>query len=149
MINNKISWIIAGFIVLSLIGFADSGYLALKHYQGESPSCSFAKGCDKVVSSEWGTVAGVPVSVGGVFYYITVLILSLWYFETENKLFLKIIFPLTLIGFLVSMWFVYLQLFVINEICVYCMGSAITSTLLFILGALIVRQHGGKKSSYG
>ena len=39
-----------------------------------------------------------------------------------------------------SLIFVWLQLFVINAICFYCMVSAATSTLLFILGIILWKK---------
>ncbi|OHA32010.1 MAG: hypothetical protein A2928_00260 [Candidatus Taylorbacteria bacterium RIFCSPLOWO2_01_FULL_45_15b] len=44
------------------------------------------------------------------------------------------------VGFLVSLLLLYVQAFVLHAYCLYCLLSAGTSTLLFILGMAILRQ---------
>ena len=60
----------------------------------------------------------------------------------EDKL-LNLTARLTIIGLLASLWFIYLQLFVIKAICLYCMFSAFTSITLFIFGLFVLNF--GKK----
>ncbi|OGF63378.1 hypothetical protein A2926_03965 [Candidatus Giovannonibacteria bacterium RIFCSPLOWO2_01_FULL_44_40] len=126
------------FLALSLIGFLDSAYISAKHYLGTPVACSIFEGCEKVLTSQYATIAGVPVALSGAFYYLTVFVLVVLYLDTGGKRFLLAAAHLTIAGFLASLWFVYLQLFVIGAICVYCIISAITSTALFMLGLLVI-----------
>jgi uncharacterized membrane protein len=41
---------------------------------------------------------------------------------------------LTVFGFIASLWFLYVQLFIIHSLCFYCLFSALDSIILFILG---------------
>lgn len=132
-------WIIFSFIIISFIGFLDATYLTVKHYLGISLNCFVFEGCDKVTTSQYATVFNIPVALGGAFYYLIIFILSVAYFDTRNLKILLFIPPLTLIGFLASIWFVYLQFFVIKAICPYCLVSAITSTILFLLSIFAVK----------
>ena len=130
------------FLTLSLIGFLDASYLAVKHYLGEPVVCSLLEGCEEVLTSKYAIVAGVPVALFGVFYYLAVFILIILYCDTGKTQFLRFAAYLTILGFAASLWFVYLQLFVIGAICLYCMASAITSTILFMLGLFIIFKTG-------
>lgn len=132
-------WLMWGLIIVSFIGFLDASYLTVAHYGGIDLTCTILKGCEEVTTSEYSVIFGVPLALLGVFYYLTVLLLSLIYFDTKNRFILKIIPPLTVAGLFASAWFVYLQLFVIKAICEYCMISAATSTTLFIFGIFIFK----------
>ena len=125
------------FCILSAIGLLDATYLTVKHYLGGIPPCTL-RGCEVVLTSAYNTIAGVPVALLGVLYYVTILLLSLAYLVSKKEAILRYAAHLTPAGFLASAYFVYLQLFVIKAICLYCMASAATSTLLFILGVYIV-----------
>ncbi|MBT4153099.1 MAG: vitamin K epoxide reductase family protein [Candidatus Magasanikbacteria bacterium] len=137
---SKTKWIAIAILCVSLIGFSDASYLTFAHYSGEGPACSVLEGCDEVTTSEYSTVLGIPVALGGAFFYLTMLLLSIMTLESKQHLPLKLAGYLSPAGFLASVWFVYLQLYVIEAICLYCMGSAITSTLLFILGMYALKK---------
>lgn len=130
------------FLLLSLIGLIDAAYLTAKHYTGTPINCSFSNQCDKVTSSQYATAAGIPIALLGAIYYLAVFILSAIYLDGKRKNVLIFIGRLTIIGLLVSVWLIYLQLVVIKAICIYCVISAITSTLLFVLGAITLKRAG-------
>ena len=125
------------FCIVSAIGLLDATYLTVKHYLGGIPPCTL-RGCEVVLTSAYNTIAGIPVALFGVLYYMTILLVSLAYMISKKEMIIRHAAYLTPIGFIASIYFVYLQLFVINAICLYCMASAATSTLLFILGAYVV-----------
>ena len=133
------NWLPVLFLLLGAIGFTDATYLAVKHFLGTPVPCSILKGCEQVTTSQYAAIFGVPVALLGAIYYLSIIILTVAYLDSRNRKFLNLAARLTILGFLASIYFVYLQIFVIKAICLYCMGSAITSTLLFILG-LIYRQ---------
>ena len=141
-INNKFA---VGFAGLSLIGFADTAYLTAKHFLGEIPPCTIT-GCEAVLTSTYSEILGIPLSLFGAIYYLTILILSVLYLDKRNSTFLEITSKFTAVGFITSIVLVYLQLYVIKAICQYCMISASTSTLLFLLGSYyIFTQNKPKK----
>jgi uncharacterized membrane protein len=135
-------WIIFAFIVVSLLGFLDATYLTVKHYLGTPIECSIFEGCEKVTASPYATVAGIPVALLGAIYYLAIFLLTVAYLDTKREAIMSFAARLTPIGFLASLWFVYLQLFVIKAICPYCVISAATSAILFILGILVVKYKG-------
>ncbi|MDO8626129.1 MAG: vitamin K epoxide reductase family protein [Candidatus Magasanikbacteria bacterium] len=127
------------FLLVSFLGFLDASYLAVEHYRGVVPPCSVIVGCELVTTSKYALIFKIPVALLGAIYYLAVLILSVAYLESQNKKWLTAAAILTPLGFLASAWFVYLQLYVIKAVCIYCVGSALTSTILFILGVVELR----------
>lgn len=119
---------------ISILGFLDAAYLTLEHFLNRVPPCSIVAGCEQVTTSVYSIVAGVPVALLGAVYYLFVLMLVIVYLDTKNEIILRVVARLTIIGFVASLAFVYIQLFVIGAICLYCMFSALTSTTLFVLG---------------
>lgn len=125
------------FGIVSALGLLDASYLTYKHYLGGVPPCTI-HGCEVVLTSAQSEFMGIPIALFGALYYIVILLLSLAYLVSKKETVLRYAAYFTPAGFLASAYFVYLQLFVINAICLYCMASATTSTILFILGAYVV-----------
>lgn len=121
------------FFIIAGLGFADATFLSVEHYLGVIPPCSLTGGCETVTTSPYSKILGVPVAYTGVLYYIAVLILLVLFFDLKKPIFVKGLFALTSIGFLFSLYFTFLQVFIIKAICPYCIFSALTSTLLFLL----------------
>ncbi len=128
---KKLNW---AFIAVSFSGFMNALYLSIERLRGIPMTCTLLEGCEKVNSSTYATIVNIPVAYIGVAYYLLIFALGLWFLAKEDHRLVFLASLLTIMGALVSAWFVYLQLFVIKAICVYCMISAITSTLLFIFG---------------
>ena len=135
------------FLVISFLGFLDATYLAVEHYRGVIPPCGILKGCEEVTTSAYSQVFGIPVALGGSIFYLLIFILSVLRFERENDKFLRFAAYLTPLGLLASLWFLYLQLFVIKAICIYCVFSVLTSATLFILSLILIKKY--KKTSDG
>lgn len=131
--------LIWGLIVVSLAGFLDATYLTVKHYLGTPIPCSILNGCEEVTTSKYSAIAGIPVALLGSIYYLVIFILSVAYADTKKEWFAYTASRLTVVGFLASLWFVYLQFFVLHALCLYCLFSTVTSTALFILGLCILR----------
>lgn len=120
--------------ILSFAGFLDASYLTFKHYSGTPINCAIFNGCEEVTTSQYATIGSIPVALLGAIYYAAIFLLIIAYLDTKNLNFFKLAILLTPLGFLTSLGLVYLQLFVIKAICLYCMVSAVDSTLLFIAG---------------
>lgn len=133
-------WISWWFAALSFIGFLDASYLVAKHYLGTALNCPFFGNCEQVTTSQYAVIGGVPVALLGAIYYLIVFILAIAYLDSENKKILYFAARFTILGFLASLWFLYLQLFVIGAICIYCVLSAITSMALFVFGLVVIKK---------
>lgn len=139
--------ILISFIVVSLLGFFDAVYLTIEHYLGRIPPCTVVSGCESVLTSSYATILGIPVALIGTIFYFTVFTLAMLYLDTKKDILIKLGILLSFCGLCASIGFVYLQLFVIKAICLYCMGSAITSTLLFVFSAYILKKYRISESS--
>jgi uncharacterized membrane protein len=138
------NWIIIGILMIAFIGFFDAVYLTTNHYSGTVVPCFITGGCDQVTTSEYSKILGIPVALLGALYYLTVLFFGMYYAQKRNFLTFKLLNFLTYFGFGFSMWFVYVQANIIGAWCIYCLVSASTSTLLFILSN--VGMYGKGKS---
>lgn len=102
-----------------MVGIGVAGYLTYIHYAGIDPVCTTG-GCEKVQSSEYAELAGVPVSLIGLLGYAGILASLLVPGEvgrTATAL-------LALVGFGYSAYLTYLELEVIDAICQWCVASA-------------------------
>ncbi len=130
----------ASFIVLSVLGLIDSGYLYWKHKTEQPLICPVNHDCSKVTESRWSRIFIVRTEILGMLYYGFLLGSALaatffypWMF--------KIILFATTAGLLFSIFFMYLQKYVIKEYCFYCILSAIISLLLFLNSILLVFRY--------
>ena len=127
-------------IVLALIGFADATFLLAERISGAIIPCFITTGCDVVSKSPYSVLFGIPLSAYGMVFYLGIGILGLLYLDTKNALFARLILLITTLDFLASAYFIYVQKFLIKAFCIYCILSAIISTILFCLGMTIYRK---------
>jgi uncharacterized membrane protein len=121
-----------GAALLSLLGLADALYLTIEHLTGQSVKCTILSGCSEVLSSQYAVVAGIPLAAVGAAAYFSVFslaILALFRYHTAGK----ILAPLVIAMFFVSVWLFYLQAFVIRQFCQYCLISAAITTCLLVI----------------
>ena len=135
-------WVLGAFLVLSFLGFLDASYLTAEHYLGVPLVCNITHGCGVVLSSTYSTFFGISTALFGALYYAAVFFLTMLYIDTKNILFLKGAVLLPIAGFLFSAWFMYLQAFVLEAWCQYCLISAGISTLLFLLSLILLARRG-------
>jgi len=123
-------WVVFTALAAVLVGFADSLYLTVSHYQQVIPPCTIA-GCETVLTSRFSTMYGLPISLIGLVGYAVIGFLLLWYLDKKDVRVLPWIAGLAALSLAVSVVLVYLQLFVLNAVCIYCVVSAATATVLF------------------
>jgi uncharacterized membrane protein len=126
--------------VVALIGLADSIYLTVEHLSGRSVLCTIVSGCSEVLSSPYATVRGVPLALIGAVAYFSVFSLTTlgaFGYTVAGKL----LAVLVGVMFLTSLWLLYLQAFVIGHFCQFCLLSALVTTVLTILTAIILRRE--------
>ena len=124
--------------LLSLLGLADALYLTVEHVTGQSVKCTIISGCSEVLSSSYAVVAGVPLAAIGAAAYFSVFSLAVLA-AFGYRIATTLLRPLVAAMFLVSLWLVYLQAFVIREFCQYCLLSATITTLVLVV-VIIARR---------
>jgi len=129
------------FLLLAVLGFIDASYLSIEHYRDASVVCFLINTCDQVLQSSYATLGSIPVSLLGVAYYLGIFLLSLVsLIKKSEKLFFTTAL-LTVFGFLASLWFLYVQVFIIHSLCFYCLFSALDSIILFVLGLMFSLRY--------
>lgn len=113
--------VIAG---LAVVGIADALYLSIASSTMQPVGCSLLEGCKSVLSSSWSRIFGISTAVYGVSYYTVSAILASAYWYWRDQAVMMALFVIVTLGLLASVWFVYLQFFVINALCEYCLVSA-------------------------
>lgn len=125
-------------MVVSLLGFLDATYLTMKHYLGTALTCAIFEGCDVVTTSAYSMILGVPVALLGAIYYLSMFLSVAYYLDSQKLRILSFAAYVTVTGFLASLVFMYIQIFILKALCIYCIFSAITSTTLFLFGGSIL-----------
>ena len=114
---------------LSVLGVLIAGYLTWVHFAELEPFCVGGGGaCERVQSSPYARLGGVPVAVIGLTGYVAILA-SLALPDRSVTAFLA------LAGAGFSAYLTYLELAVIHAVCQWCVASAIVMSLLAVASA--------------
>lgn len=126
-------WVIP---LLALVGLGIAMYLAYVEITHVEALCGPIGECNIVQSSTYARILGIPVAVLGVLNYpaIGVLWVGQRYLGRRlANLSVLGLLGLTLFGTLFSIYLTCLELFVVRAICTWCLGSAVTTTILMLL----------------
>lgn len=122
-------------LILSLVGIIISAYLFYAKLSDNPLICGGSHGCDAVQKSRYSTLLGMPLGFWGMGYYF--VLFTSFYIATTRKI---DIFRKVLIfwGILFSLYLTYLEAFIIDAFCLWCLGSfanIILITLINFLGS--------------
>jgi len=118
--------------IVALAGLADSVYLTVHHFTAEPVPCSILEGCEQVLNSQWSEFAGVPLAAfGAAAYFVAFSLALLTVFGDSRTWRLYGVQSTIMAGF--SGWLIYVQAALIGAFCQFCLLSAISSILLFII----------------
>ena len=126
-------------IVLSIVGFIDALYLSYARYMHVDVPCSITNGgCSVVSASPYAVMFGIPLAyLGLVFYTVMIVLTIVHYIKPGMTHLVKLLLAVTLFGAVDSLYFLYLQGFVINAFCIYCITSAIVTFCLFFIAIVL------------
>jgi uncharacterized membrane protein len=123
---------IAAFI--ALVGLADATYLSVVAMTGEAAACRGSVGCIEVLGSPYARIAGIPVAFFGVCGYFAAF--SFATFAGFGYKRAQRFFALTVGAmFAMTLWLLYVQVFLLHAFCRYCLFSA---AFTFLLAGLVV-----------
>jgi dihydroorotate dehydrogenase len=126
-------------ILFIILGIIDAGYLTYEHFRQTVPPCTINRflpilsDCGKVLRSSYSMMFGIPLAVAGVFQYSLLLIAIISLIIFRKKVFVYWLVLQSIVGAIFSLYFVYIQLVILNSICLYCMLSALISFTIFFL----------------
>jgi uncharacterized membrane protein len=125
--------------LLSLIGLGDAIYLTVQDLTGQNLRCTIISGCAEVLGSKYAHIGSVPLASVGALAYFTVFslaILAAFGYRFARPL----LAVLVGVMFLMTLWLLYLQAFVIHHFCQYCLLSAAVTIGLTILVLIASRM---------
>jgi uncharacterized membrane protein len=112
--------------VLAIAGIGVATYIAIAESGGGAPKCLVGGGgCETVAESKYSDLAGINVAVIGIFGYALLLGSA----AVAGDLGRFGGFLTALVGFGFSAYLTYLELFVIDAICQWCVASAVLMAL--------------------
>jgi uncharacterized membrane protein len=120
--------------IVSLAGLVDAGYLTLQVLTGETAVCGGSPDCFRVLGSSYAKVAGMPVAAFGLLAYFSVFSFATFaaFGYARARLFLTLTVGAM---FLATLWFLYVQAFLLHAFCRYCLFSA---AIIFLLAGLVI-----------
>lgn len=120
--NQGALWLIRA-CLLAALGIAL--FLGVTSLKGDGvPGCGPESECDRVLSSRWASLGGLPVSLLAAPIYLALLVLS-W----QAKPNWKAICALGVLLIAEAAWFVGLQFFVLRAFCKFCMAAHIAGVI--------------------
>ena len=130
--------------VLLLIGIFVSFYMAYVETTLSPAICGPVGDCNAVQQSSYARLFGlVPIGIVGVAGYAAVA--SAWFLQHNRhdnraRRARLLLFAMSLLGALFSIYLTFLEPFVIGATCLWCLTSAITMTLIFLFSGLLLQQ---------
>ena len=122
-------------IAASAAGFAVASYLTYEHYSSSSTlacSDSGVVNCLKVTTSSYSAVAGVPVAVLGVVFFVVMLALQLpamW--QRPERVVRVSRLAWAAAGLCTVLYLLYAELFAVDAICLWCTAVHVLTLVLF------------------
>ena len=130
---------VAVILVLAFFGLADSAYITQHEVSGTPLVCNIQNlsGCNVVVASPYAYLFGIPLAEYGVLFYSILFVIAALELVIFDRLLRRVLQGISLVGVIVSLYFTFIQMFVINAFCIYCLASAVIAILIFIFASLI------------
>ncbi len=140
---------VVAILVLSFGGIADSAYLAQHKLFGTPLLCNVQNlsDCNTVAASPYSQIFGIPLAGFGVLFYSLLFILAALELVLFSRLLRRVLQIFAVIGVLFSLYFIVLQMFVINAFCIYCLASALIALLILVFASYIEPVQGSTKSA--
>ncbi len=131
-------------LILVAIGLFVSGYLSYVKLTDVPMACAQDSifNCDVVQNSAYSRLFGIPIAWLGLGVYILLGVLLVM---QPRVAFLRdygamIIFGIAVFAWIYSMFLVYLQFFVLQALCMWCLAHEANFTVLFIVTCLRLRN---------
>ena len=122
------------------LGVAVAAYIAIADSGGGTPVCvGGSRGCETVADSSYSHLVGVNIGIFGILGYL--LLLGMAMLRGDGARMAG--FFIALVGFGYSVFLTYLELFVIDAVCQWCVFSAILMTVLFAVNAIRMVRYVG------
>jgi uncharacterized membrane protein len=119
----------------ALAGLTIASYLTIVHFQGGVPVCA-TNGCEIVQQSRYAALLGVPVALLGTFAFGVLLLSS----ALRKPIAVVGAAGLALVAVPFAGYLVYLQLVVLDAVCMWCVASDALTAVVAVAAWLRVRH---------
>jgi uncharacterized membrane protein len=130
-------WLPRTALALSVLAVGLTAYLTATHYTDPAALACPDRGvvnCTLVTTSSWSVILDVPVAVLGLVWAAAVLGLTLpWAWHSSGDWVERARLGVTGAGALMVLYLVYVELFRVGAICLWCTGVHFTAVALFAL----------------
>jgi uncharacterized membrane protein len=120
-----------GVLALAVAGVGISGYLTYTHFAHKPVICAGLGSCATVQASEYATVAGVPVALFGLVSFLAIGVLAV--LAVSRPWAALAVFGLALSGVLYSAYLTWVELAVLDAVCLWCAASAVVITAIAVV----------------
>jgi uncharacterized membrane protein len=128
-------WITPATLGLSLLAVGLTAYLTVTHYTDPTALACPDTGivnCTAVTTSSWSVILGVPVALIGLLWAVSMTALnSPWAWRSSATWLDTARLVLAGAGALMVFYLVYVELFRVDAICLWCTGVHVTTIALF------------------
>lgn len=131
-------------LVFIAIGIGVTAYLSYTKLTATSAICveGGAFNCDVVSNSSYSRLMGIPVAYLGFGTYLVLAAMML----LENRIGLlreygaMLFFGIALFSFLFSVWLIYIQVFRLEALCIWCLAHEVSITIIFVMSIIRLRR---------
>lgn len=117
-----------------MTGLSIAAYLTYTHYNHNALVCSVGD-CGTVQTSDYATIGPVPIAILGLLMYLFVGALALARMRGSRLISHDratiASWTVTFAGLLYALYLTYVEIWVIDAICQWCVASAIVTTIIF------------------
>jgi uncharacterized membrane protein len=128
-------WVEASSLALSLVAVAVAAYLTVTHYADPTALACPDTGivnCTLVTTSSWSAIAGVPLAVLGLGWAVVMAGLCVpWAWRSPARWVDGARLGLSAVGAAMVVYLVYVELFRLSAICLWCTAMHVTAVCLF------------------
>jgi uncharacterized membrane protein len=126
---------------LAIAGMGVAAYLTYSHYVDQPIMCAGMSGCDAVENSEYSTLLDIPVGLLGTLFCAGILALVLTRvarLPLAQEWAPLTAFSMTLAGVAFAAYLTYIELFVVEDICIWCTTFAGIVTVAWLITSIDV-----------
>jgi uncharacterized membrane protein len=120
---------------LSLVAVAIAAYLTVTHYTDPGAlACpdSGVVNCTLVTTSSWSVLLGVPLAVLGLIWAVVMTVLTVpWAWRARSRWVDSARVAVSSLGAAMVLYLIYLELFRIGAICLWCTAIHVVALCLF------------------
>ena len=129
------SWAVSASLGLSLAAVGIASYLTVTHYSDPAALACPDTGivnCTLVTTSSWSVVLGVPLAVEGLVWAVAMTALTVpWAWRSGRAWVERARLAVASAGAAMVLYLVYVELFRIGAICLWCTAMHVSAVCLF------------------